>query len=55
MHVKYIAPKTAFELYGKRWAYVDTAKSGNKEKQLIKFWSNAIIGEYAFKPLDNLK
>ncbi|HHC7353776.1 TPA: hypothetical protein ACN30S_002457 [Vibrio campbellii] len=35
MHKKFIAPKTAFELYEKRWGYVDQAKLTLKEKKLI--------------------
>lgn len=36
MHTKFIAPKTAFELYEKRWGYVDQTKLTKKEKNLIK-------------------
>ncbi|WED29057.1 hypothetical protein L3V77_24305 [Vibrio sp. DW001] len=49
MHVKYIAPKTAFELYEKRWAYVDTTKLGKKEKQLIEMLTKE-YGNGVFMP-----
>lgn len=40
MHNKYIDPKTAFELYEKRWAYVDQTKLTRKEEQLINQLTN---------------
>ena len=36
MHQKFVEPKLAFELYERRWGYVDQTKLLSKEKRLIK-------------------
>lgn len=36
MHKKFVDPQTAFELYEKRWAYVDQNKLSDKEQSLIR-------------------
>jgi hypothetical protein len=35
MHNKYINPKVAFDIYEKRWAFVDQNKLNKNEKRLL--------------------
>ncbi len=35
-HAKFIAPKMAFELYERRWAYVDQRNLCDEEEKLIE-------------------
>ena len=44
MHQKYINPKVAFDLYERRWRYVDQSKLVEKEKKLISTLTNEFGG-----------
>jgi hypothetical protein len=44
IHDKFIQPKVAFEMYEKRWNYIDDKKMSNDEKELI----HKLIHEYGY-------
>ena len=52
MHQKFVTPKLAFELYERRWGYVDQKKLLTKEKKLIKRLTNE-FGNGFFMPAVN--
>ena len=49
MHKKYVDPRTAFQLYEKRWAYVDQNRLSDEEHSLIKRLTRA-FGNGHFMP-----
>ena len=49
MHKKFIDTNTAFELYEKRWGYVDQTKLTPKEKKLINLLTKE-FGKGCFMP-----
>ncbi len=49
MHKKFIEPKTAFELYEKRWGYVNKEKLTSKEQNLIRVLTER-FGQGLFMP-----
>lgn len=49
MHNEFVDPKTAFEVYEKRWAYVDQNKLSDEELGLIRALT-ATFGNGYFMP-----
>lgn len=49
IHTKFVKPEVAFQLYEKRWKYVDVKLLSNNEKNLIEQLTN-IYGKGLFMP-----